>query len=74
MNNLINKKELRISRKELRIILKYLKSHNEFNERYRNGFKGYNGVTKIRHGYMEHKEISVEKIEYIAKRIGAKSW
>ena len=71
---MVNKRELRISRKERRIILKYLKSHNEFNDKYRSECRGYNGVTMIRYGYMECKCISAAKIEFIAKQIGAKSW
>ena len=71
----IKKSELRISRKEVRIILRYLEDHNSVSEEFPiEGYKPFNGVTRIIYGYMGCKSISVEKIEYIAKRIGAKAW
>ena len=67
----MKKSELRISRKEVRIILDYLEDHNEFLKGVPKEYRCLNGVTNIRGGF---KTISVAKIEYIAKRLGYKSW
>ena len=73
---MINKRELRISRKERRIILRYLRFHNDFDTKHPlpADYKCLKGITFIDYGYMGLKRISTTKIEFIAKQIGAKSW
>jgi len=67
------KKKAKISKKERRIILRYLRIHNSHDELPKD-YKGYNGVTMIKYGFMGSKFISVAKIAQIAKEEGFERW
>ena len=64
-------KNLRISKKEVRLIKDYLES---MNDNIPKEYKGYRGVTEIRYGFMRCSRISVGKIKYIAKELGYDWW
>ena len=67
---------MKISRRERKIILKHLNDLNDSDGKHSlpKEYHGYNGVTQIRYGYMQRKMISTEKIEQVAKEVGAKHW
>jgi len=63
---------MKITRKERKIIVKYLKCLNE--SKLPEEYGGYDGVTKINHNFMGYREISVDKIEHVAKKLGYKHY